>query len=77
MAQAITALSQRLVQLEQRLESIEKKDINRNSGFAEEDMKMLDGVDSMLQSCKELLDVSSSSIVSHLATQEEENSLAA
>lgn len=55
LAQTITALSQRLVKLEQRFEAIELK---LNQSFQEpplEELQMLDGVDRLLRECNELL----------------------
>ena len=58
LAQTITALSQRLVQLEQRQEAIELKLQEDQSEIPAEELEMLDGVENLLKECQDLLDSS-------------------
>ena len=55
LAQTITALSQRLIKLEQRFESIELQLKKNNSDMPVQEIEMLDGIDQQLKVCKELL----------------------
>ncbi len=55
LAQTITALSQRLVKLEQRQDSLELSFGQREEDVSAEEMKVLDGVDQLLKECQELL----------------------
>ena len=58
LAQTITALSQRLVKLEQRFEAMELQ-INQNqSEIPVQEIEMLDGIDQQLKECKAILDTS-------------------
>ncbi len=59
LAQTITALSQRLIKLEQRFEAIELQ-VNQSQGeMPVKEIEMLDGIDQQLKECKELLETSS------------------
>ena len=58
LAQTVTAISQRLVKLEQRQQSIEMQLIQSQSEPAEEEFVMLDGIDELLKECQELLGIS-------------------
>ncbi len=58
-AQAITALSQRLVKLEQRQEAIELQLAQSQNEPQADELEMLDGVDELLRECKQLLECSS------------------
>ena len=55
LAQTLTAISQRLVKLEKRLETLEAKSIQSQENQTDEEIVMLDGVDQLLQECKGLL----------------------
>ncbi|KGG16916.1 MULTISPECIES: LysR family transcriptional regulator [unclassified Prochlorococcus] len=55
LAQTVTAISQRLIKLEQRLEALELQAIEPNQDQSDEEMDMLDGVDQLLQECKGIL----------------------
>jgi hypothetical protein len=55
MAQTIASLSQRLIDLESRLSALEQ-DIRSGADQADEDMTILDGIDGLLQDCRELLE---------------------
>ena len=55
MAHAINALSQRVIELEQRQAALELKLNNQNISPTNEEIKMLDGVDHLLRECQELL----------------------
>ena len=59
LAQTITAISQRLVKLEQRIETLELQSSNSKDAQSDEELVMLDGVDQLLQECKGLLNNSS------------------
>ena len=59
LAQTITALSQRLVKLEQRQEIIELELAKKTQETSHEEIEMLDGVDQLLRECHELLESSS------------------
>ncbi len=59
LAQTITAISQRLVKLEQRIETLELQSSNSKDIQSDEELVMLDGVDQLLQECKGLLNNSS------------------
>ncbi len=59
LAQTITALSQRLVKLEQRQEAIELQLQDRSDEIPAEEIEMLDGVEQLLRECQELLENSS------------------
>ncbi len=56
LAQTVSALSQRLVKLEQKQESLELLLRQRQVEPDPEEIAMLDGVDQLLLECKELLD---------------------
>ncbi len=55
LAQTLTAISQRLVKLEQRLEILELQSSSHVKEQSDEEIVMLDGVDQMLEECKGLL----------------------
>ena len=55
LAQTVAAISQRLVKLEQRIESLELNSTDSQDVQSDEEMVMLDGVDQLLQECKGLL----------------------
>ena len=59
LAQTITALSQRLIKLEQRFEAIELQLSQTQTDIPVREIAMLDGIDQQLKQCKELLQVSS------------------
>ncbi len=59
LAQTITALSQRLVKLEQRQEALELVFKELSKEPSEEEKKMLDGVETLMKECQELLQSSS------------------
>ncbi|CAE20215.1 conserved hypothetical protein [Prochlorococcus marinus str. MIT 9313] len=60
LVQTITALSQRLVKLEQRQEALEfqLRQQSEPQRIPAEEMEMLDGVEQLLKECQELLDSS-------------------
>ena len=58
LANTINALSQRLVKIEQRQESIELQLRKRQQEPPAEEIEMLDGVDQLLRECQELLESS-------------------
>ncbi len=58
LAQTINALSQRLVKLEKRQETLELKLSQSYKEPSPEEKEMLDGVDQILQECQELLGTS-------------------
>ena len=58
LAQTITALSQRLVKLEQRQEALQLQLANAQKEPPKEELAMLDGVDQLLRECQELLETS-------------------
>ncbi len=58
MAQTITALSQRLVKLEQRQEVLELQ-LSKAQTEPAEEIAILDGVEQLLKDCQELLETSS------------------
>ena len=60
LAQTLTAISQRLVKLEERLEVLELQSNKSNDLQTDEEIVMLDGVDQILQECKGLLNNSNS-----------------
>ena len=63
LAQTVAAISQRLVKLEQRIESLEVKSTESNKDVqSDEEMVMLDGVDQLLQECKGLLNNSANDV---------------
>ncbi len=63
LVQTITALSQRLVKLEQRQEALEFQLRKQQSEIIPaEHMEMLDGVDQRLKECQELLDSSDQAV---------------
>jgi len=64
LAQTITALSQRLVKLEQRQESLELLLKQQQQEPSPEENKMLDGVETLLKECQELLESSSETVES-------------
>lgn len=58
LAQAITALSQRLVKMEQRQESLQlqwRQFQEQNQDISADEQSRLDGVDQLLRECQELL----------------------
>ena len=61
LVQTITALSQRLVKLEQRQEALEfqLRQQRESQRIPAEEMEMLDGVEQLLKECQELLESSS------------------
>ena len=64
LAQTVAAISQRLVKLEQRIDSLELNSTDSKDGQSDEEMVMLDGVDQLLQECKGLLNNSSNDVES-------------
>ena len=58
LAQTMTALSQRLVKLEQRQEALELHLRTNQQEPPAEEIEMLDGVEQLLRECQELLDSS-------------------
>ena len=62
LAQTVSAISQRLVQLEERIESLELNSTDSQDVQSDEEMVMLDGVDQLLQECKGLLNNSSNNV---------------
>ncbi len=59
LAVTLTALSQRLVKLEQRQEALELLVSENQIEPLAEEVEMLDGVDNLLRECQELLESSS------------------
>ena len=59
LAQTVAAISQRLVKLEQRIDSLELHSTDSKDVQSDEEKVMLDGVDQLLQECKGLLNNSS------------------
>ena len=59
LAQTVAAISQRLVKLEQRIDSLELNSTDSKDVQSDEEIVMLDGVDQLLQECKGLLNNSS------------------
>ena len=55
LAQTLTAISQRLVKLEQRMETLEATIRQPSEEENEKEAEMLNGVDQLLQECKGLL----------------------
>ena len=62
LAQTVAAISQRLVKLEQRLDSLELNSADSKDVQSDEEIVMLDGVDQLLQECKGLLNNSSNDV---------------
>ncbi len=58
LAQTITALSQRLVKVEQRQEALELQLNSAQTEPPEEELAMLDGVEQLLKECQDLLEIS-------------------
>ncbi len=80
LAQAISALSQRLIKLEQRQEALELQLKQSEEDPSLEEIEKLDGVDQLLKECQSLLESSDLSKESNKSWPEEEdfeNSLAA
>ena len=78
LAQTITALSQRLVKLEQRQELLEMKFSTQDQEPPAEQMEILDGVEKLMRECQELLDDSEqSNDLNEEWTSAEEDTLAA
>ena len=79
LAQTINSLSQRLVKLEQRQETIELQLRDSQQGPPAEEVKMLDGVDQLIKECQDLLESSFPNIDSKKSCVEgqEEDTLAA
>ncbi len=77
LAQTITALSQRLVKLEQRQEALELE-WTRSQTEPVEEIEILDGVQQLLKDCQELLDTSNPpQSLDPSLSEEEESTLAA
>ena len=62
LAQTVAAISQRLVKLEQRIDSLELNSTDSKDVQSDEEIVMLDGVDQLLQECKGLLNNSSNDV---------------
>ncbi len=62
LAHTVAEISQRLVQLEERIESLELNLTQSKDVQSDEEMVMLDGVDQLLQECKGLLSNSSNEL---------------
>ncbi len=62
LAQTVAAISQRLVKLEQRIDSLELNSNDSKDIQSDEEIVMLDGVDQLLQECKGLLNKSSNDV---------------
>lgn len=62
LAQTVAAISQRLVKLEQRIDSLELHSTDSKDVQSDEEIVMLDGVDQLLQECKGLLNNSSNDV---------------
>ena len=62
LAQTVAAISQRLVKLEQRIDSLELNSTGSKDVQSDEEIVMLDGVDQLLQECKGLLNNSSNDV---------------
>ena len=62
LAQTVAAISQRLVKLEQRIDSLELNSTDSKDVQSDEEIVMLDGVDKLLQECKGLLNNSSNDV---------------
>ena len=62
LAQTVAAISQRLVKLEQRIDSLELNSTDSKDVQSDEEMVMLDGVDQLLQECMGLLNNSSNDV---------------
>ncbi|WP_269622091.1 chemotaxis protein [Prochlorococcus marinus] len=62
LAQTVTAISQRLIKLEQQMEALELKVTQPKEVQSDEELVMLDGVDQLLQECKGLLNTSSTNL---------------
>ena len=62
LAQTVAAISQRLVRLEQRIDSLELNSTGSKDVQSDEEIVMLDGVDQLLQECKGLLNNSSNDV---------------
>ncbi len=77
LAQTITALSQRLVKLEQRQEALELQLGSNHQEPPAEEIAMLDGVEQLLRECQELLDNSQQNDESDHAWNQESENLAA
>ena len=73
LAQTVTAISQRLVQLEQRIEALELNSSQSKDEESAEEMVMLDGVDQLLQECKGLLNNTPNEVVDEQVWGDETN----
>ncbi len=74
LAQTITALSQRLIKLEQRQELIELQLSSNPQETPPEEIEILDGVEQLLKECQELLEISNTPTeLDHSEMQGEEN----
>ena len=62
LAQTVAAISQRLVKLEHRIDSLELTSADSKDVQSDEEIVMLDGVDQLLQECKGLLNNSSNDV---------------
>ena len=62
LAQTVAAISQRFVQLEERIECLELNSNESKNVQSDEEMVMLDGVDQLLQECKGLLNNSTNNV---------------
>ncbi len=72
LAQTLNALSQRLIKLEQRQETLELQFRKRDQDSPAEEMEVLDGVDQLLKECQELLESSEQTIDSETDWSEEQ-----
>ncbi len=77
LAQTISALSQRLVKLEQRQEALELELSNTQQEPPTEEIAMLDGVEQLLRECQELLETSTTPSNHEQVWSQEEDSMAA
>ena len=77
LAQTITALSQRLVKLEQRQEALELRLGSKQQETSTEEIAMLDGIEQLLRECQELLDSSGQNNDSEQHWSEQSENIAA
>lgn len=78
LAQAITALSQRLVKMEQRQESLDlqwRQFQEQNQDIPEDEQVRLDGVDQLLRECQELLTSSEQELEQQIAEESVEETV--
>ena len=72
LALTMSALSERLVKLEQKMESFEKKLIkNVDPTPSSKEIEILDGVDKLLKDCHKLLDTTSSNFQSETGLEDD------